>query len=162
MLSQELLKELFTYHPETGHFTRNVTRGGQLAGSVAGSIDTCGYRQMRFCGRKRSCHRLAWLYTHGVWPEFEIDHINGDKLDNRILNLRPATRSGNMTNIGARRSSKTGVKGVDWDKQHLRYRAQIMVDGRKKNLGRFDTIEEAAKAYADAAARLHGEFARIA
>lgn len=162
MFTQDHLKELFTYNPSTGHFTLNMTRGGIVAGSIAGGIDTCGYRQMRFCGKKRSCHRLAWLYTHGVWPDFEIDHINGDKLDNRIANLRPATRSGNMTNMGPRKNSKTGVKGVSWDKQHLKYRAQIMAEGKKINLGRFSTIEDAAAAYASAASKYHGEFARVA
>lgn len=162
MRTQEHLKELFNYDEMTGVFTWKVSRGGVLAGSVAGGADSCGYWQMRFCGTKASCHRLAWLYVYGELPADELDHINGIKTDNRIANLRPATRADNMRNIGARKSSKSGIKGVSWDSQHGNYRAQIMHNGKKYNLGRFDDPGAAAEAYAAAALKLHGEFANVA
>lgn len=162
MRNQEYLKELFCYDEFTGIFTWRVGRGGVLAGAVAGGPDSCGYWQMRFCGTKSSCHRLAWLYVYGVLPEDELDHINGIKTDNRIANLRPATRASNMSNIGVRRNSKTGIKGVSWDTQHGKFRAQIMHKGKKYNLGRFDDADTASAAYAKAALKFHGEFANVA
>ncbi|QHF03322.1 HNH endonuclease [Pseudomonas asturiensis] len=160
--TQERLHELFHYDPLTGVFVWRVARGGVRAGSVAGGPDTCGYLQMRFCGTKSSCHRLAWLYVYGVLPDHELDHINGIKTDNRIENLRPATRANNMCNIGVRKNSKTGVKGVSWDAQHGKFRAQIMHGGKKHNIGRFDTAEAASAAYAQKARSLHGSFANSA
>ena len=160
--TQARLHELFHYDELTGVFIWKVGRGGVLAGAVAGGQDSCGYLQMRFCGTKASCHRLAWLYVYGVFPENELDHINGIKNDNRIENLRPATRANNMCNIGVRKNSKTGVKGVTWDTQHGKFRAQIMHQGKRHNIGRFDDAESASAAYAETAHRLHGEFANSA
>lgn len=162
MIEQELLKSLFHYDPDTGVFTWRYTRGGRVAGTVAGGPDSCGRLQMRFMGKKTSCHRLAWVYVYGEWPAAEIDHANGDCSDNRIANLRQSNRSQNMCNIGARKQSKTGIKGVSWDTQCRKFRAQIMHLGKKYNLGRYDSIEEAQAAYSEAANRLHGEFARTA
>jgi len=105
-------------------------------------------------------HRLAWLLTHGEWPKDEVDHINGDRMDNRLSNLREATRSQNSMNIGARRTNKTGFKGV-WAYKG-RFRSQIALDGKRTSLGTFDTAQEAYSAYCAAVVKLHGEFARAA
>ncbi|UHC81675.1 HNH endonuclease [Pseudomonas sp. NIBR-H-19] len=162
MTTQQTLKSLFNYDPETGIFTWRYTRGGRVAGTIAGGPDSCGRLQMRFQGKKTSCHRLAWVYVFGEWPVAELDHINGICSDNRIANLRQSNRSQNMCNIGARSHSKTGVKGVSWDSDCKKYRAQIMHLGKKYNLGRYDSVEQAQQAYTEAAARMHGEFARSA
>lgn len=93
---------------------------------------------------------------------FEVDHINGNGLDNRRSNLRLVTHAENARNSGAHRDSKSGVKGVTWDKRRSRWVARIMVNGRTTNLGRFEHLEDAAEMYAKAARLLHGEYAREA
>src|SRR5690606_167269 len=107
-------------------------------------------------------HRLAFLYMTGEMPEKVVDHINGDRSDNRWENLRCANQSQNMANVGIRSANTSGTPGVVWDKERQKWRAQLRVNGKKKNLGRFDSIED-AKATVNAAARQQwGEFAEWA
>lgn len=103
-------------------------------------------------------HRVIAQAPEGV----AVDHINGNALDNRRVNLRLAYASGNQRNRSINRNNTSGFKGVSWDKQHGRWQAGISVNGRRKRLGLFDTAEEAHAAYAKAAQQFHGEFARIA
>ena len=161
MLTQDRLKEFFHYCEETGHFTRIKTvRGrGSVKGSIAGTKMQNGYLKTCIDNKEYLLHRLAWLYVHGVWPDNMIDHINQIKDDNRFCNLRQATRSENMRNTVRRKTNKTGVKGVTWSKQAKKYVAQITLNYKNINLGSFSTKEEAAKAYAEAAKKLHKEFA---
>ena len=91
-------------------------------------------------------HRLAWFYVYGAWPNGDLDHINGDKLDNRIANLREATRKQNMQNVRQHKHNTSGVKGVAWHSQRNKWRAYIFVDYRQIHLGLFDTKEAAAAA----------------
>ncbi|WP_395444039.1 HNH endonuclease signature motif containing protein [Caulobacter sp. UC70_42] len=105
-------------------------------------------------------HRLAWLLTHGEWPEHEIDHINGDRSDNRLVNLRPATRQQNMINRRMHKSNKLGVKGVTQVKD--RYRAQLWFNGEFVLNRTFATIEEASAAYQAKAQEVFGEWNRAA
>lgn len=161
MLTQERLKEILHYNPETGDFTNRINRGTRAkAGEVAGGIDLEGYLKIKIDGRPYKSHRLAWLYICGEMPPEHIDHINGVRTDNRMVNLRPATNSENQRNRGAPKNSTTGVKGVSWCQRDRRYRARINTYGKCKYLGLFGTAEEAATAYAEAAKRFHGEFAR--
>jgi hypothetical protein len=97
---------------------------------------------------------------YGEWPSGEIDHINGVRTDNRVENLRVATRSENMQNTKKPVTNKSGKKGVSWDKTTGKWRAEIRANGKKYNLGRFKTIEEAFKAHESAADKLHRCFAR--
>lgn len=97
----------------------------------------------------------------GEWPDGDVDHINRDKLDDRWCNLRLATRSQNSANVALRRHSTSGFIGVTFDKPRNKWRAQIRIDGRKVNLGRYVTAEEAARVYDAATLKEFGEFAEL-
>ena len=102
-------------------------------------------------GVSQYAHRLAWLYVHGVWPPHEVDHINGDRSDNRIANLRLATRQQNSENRhGAQSNSKTGLVGVSWHKRAGKWQAHIRVKGRTRYLGLFESTQDACMAYLQA------------
>jgi hypothetical protein len=134
----------------------------QWAGKPAGSSGSGGegYSYVTIDLRPCKAHRLAWLLHYGVMPAEYIDHINGDKLDNRIANLRLCTNAENMRNRAAPRSNSSGYKGVYFEAYTKRWKAQITVGGRNTNLGRFPTAEEAHAAYRRAAEEWHGAFAR--
>ncbi len=156
-LTAERLRELLSYEPETGEFRWRVGRGGTaVAGGRAGCKQTIGYRRIGVAGRTYWEHRLAWLHVTGTWPSDQIDHVNGVKGDNRIANLREATRSENQGNLRqARSDSKTGLLGVHWNKPNKKFMAQIMFSGKQKYLGLFDTAEQAHQAYLVAKRELH-------
>ena len=159
-LTAARLRELLHYDQETGILRYAVARWGRqhvVVGSVAGTNDGQGYRKHMIDGRPYKAHRLAWLYTHGVWPAGEVDHINGQRSDNRMSNLRDVPRVTNSENFRiARRSNKTGLLGVTSPgKQDKRYTATITAGGKRKTLGRFDTPEEAHAAYLEAKRQLH-------
>lgn len=156
---EEALRYL-DYAPETGVFRWRIRSGPRgNPGSVAGNWKASGYVEIRLRGKIYKAHRLAWLCAYGAWPDLPVDHINQNKSDNRIANLRLATVGQNCCNKGARRDSKSGVKGVCWYKKLGRWVAQIEHRGEPYHLGYFHSIDEAAAAYAEAAKRLHGEFA---
>lgn len=144
MTDQNQLKAKFTYDPATGVFTRNTAWGKTPAGGVAGNISPQGYRYLCFKGKATPAHRLAWLWVHGEWPSGDIDHINRNKLDNRITNLRVVTRSINCHNIAGRSSS--GFKGVSAASKGQRWEARIMINRKPIYLGLYATPEEAAAA----------------
>jgi hypothetical protein len=100
------------------------------------------------------------MLHYGRWPENQLDHINMERSDNRIENLREATHGENMWNSRAQRNNSHGSKGGAWDAQKKRWFARIMIRGKRIRLGRFRTREEAAEAYALAAEKMAGEFAR--
>lgn len=163
MLTAERVKQLLDYDPATGSFTWRENRGGTARrGGRAGSINVLGYVDIGVSGRRCLGHRLAWLYVHGAWPPHEIDHINGNPADNRIANLRLATRTQNVRNTRRRHDNSSGVKGVYWIARCGKWRADIRVAGKGKHLGYFNRIEDAAAAYERAAAKHFGEFARTA
>ena len=157
IVTAERLRELISYNPETGVFTRLVgRRGGGKVGDIVGSINGSGY--VRICVDYRSYqgHRLAWLYVHGVWPIDQIDHINGQRDDNRICNLRDVTRAQNMRN--QRRPSvnnSSGFLGVSWSKEKLSWVAQITINGRTRSLGKYSDPAVAHQVYLKAKRELH-------
>ena len=104
-------------------------------------------------------HRLAWFFVYGEWPQKQIDHINGNKSDNRISNLRLATASQNLSNKGITKSNTSGYKGVSFNRTKKKWMASIKVNKKSINLGYFLTPEEASEAYKAAAIKHHGEFA---
>lgn len=161
-LTADELRRLLSYDPETGVFVWRVARrNGRKPGDVAGTHDYEGYRIISVNGRRYKAHRAAWLYVHGEWPIGAIDHIDCDKTNNAIANLRQVTPSQNQHNQGKRRTNTSGYKGVHRPRFGTKWMAQIWVNGRGRVLGHFDTAEEAAAAYAEAARRLHGDFAKM-
>jgi len=151
-LTAARLRELLHYDPETGVFRHIAPRQGIIAGSVAGSLGTNGYRKHRMDGETHSGHRLAWLYMTGEWPKFEIDHINGDRADNRFANLRDVPGRVNRQNM-RRALGKVGLLGVCRHRDV--FRAEIGIDNKAIRLGTFKTPEEAHEAYLKAKRQLH-------
>lgn len=158
-LTWERLSELLDVYPESGHFVWKSWRGGSAyPGTLAGSTNSSGYMLLRIDRHFYLNHRLMWFYVHKRWPENDIDHVNLDRVDNRICNLREATRSQNVSNGNVRRDSETQRRGVK--KIGNRFMARITKQGVREYLGCYATAEEAQAQYAIAAKRLHGEFAR--
>lgn len=164
MLTVKELRDRLHYDPDTGEFTWVLSNRTDKIGKRAGTVLPVGYIQFALCGHKQYAHRLAWLYMTGSWPVDQLDHINGNKSDNRWCNLREATNAQNGANRGAQRNNRTsGLKGVFRDRR-LRIRPWVSYITRNREnyrLGRFDTAEEAHLAYRAAAARLHGDFAHM-
>jgi len=159
-LTADMLKAALVYEPETGRFTWAC--GRRRAGMQAGKLNTSGHRQIMIEGSLFLAHRLAWLYVNGAWPDRQIDHVNGVRDDNRLANLRQATHEQNAQNRRVPANNTSGVKGVSWYPTRSCWMAHITANHRRKTLGYFPTIEQAAAARADAAARLHGDFAKVA
>lgn len=159
--TQERVKEVLHYDPETGDFTWLKNKCKRIRrGDPAGWITNRGYVRVRVDHIARYAHRLAFLYQTGTWPSNDIDHIDCNPSNNAWVNLREATKVQNQANIGVRRGNRLGVKGVR--KQLNRYRATIRVYGKTVHLGSFLTPEEAHAAYMAEATKLYGEFARSA
>jgi hypothetical protein len=161
-LSVERLRELLSYDPTTGEFLYRVRVARRTpAGSLAGSVNNEGYRHIRVDGRAYKAHRLAWLHVHGTWPGGMLDHIDGDRDNNRIANLREATRSQNLANSRPYRANSKYHKGINRRTSGL-WDARISHNGKCHFLGCFKTEGEAVAAYASAARNFYGEYARIA
>jgi hypothetical protein len=160
MLTQTELKRLLHYDPETGIFTRLIAKCNKVkVGEMVGNRNPKGYLRVNIMNKTHLLHRLAWLYVYGYSPK-EIDHINGVKDDNKIENLREAERYENMWNRDKPSTNTSGYKGVDWDRQKMKWRARCRLDGKRKHLGFFDTKDMAAEAYKMFAKNNHGEFYR--
>jgi hypothetical protein len=170
MLTAKRLQELLSYEPETGLFRWRVNRCGgryrQLlrarAGDVAGDLNGDGYWRIGVDGRRYKAHRLAWLYMTGEWAAkgYVVEHRDRDPLNNRWSNLRLATQAQNTCNTRKRSDNRSGFKGVSFAQWANRYRATIYVGRKQRHLGYFDTAKKAARAYARAARKHHGSFAR--
>lgn len=148
------VRELFDYDAERGVLTRRGT--DQLAGYMRKD----GYRQITVGCRNYLAHRVVWLHVYGVWPAKHLDHINGRRDDNRICNLREATRSQNMANRVRHLNNKCGFKGVTFHKGCRKFRAAIRVNGKYLHLGFYENPQNAHAAYVDAARKHFGGFAR--
>jgi hypothetical protein len=160
IVSESRLREVLSYCPTTGHFmwlkrlSKNVP-----AGRTAGAVCQ-GYLRIKVDGKLFAAHRLAWLFVYGVWPAQELDHIDCDRANNRIANLRLASSSQNKANTAPKRTNTSGYKGVRFHSQRRRWNARITVAGQQVSLGMFDDAEEAHLAYVAAAQEYFGSFAR--
>lgn len=159
-MSIDAAHRLFSYDASTGLFNRRVAMSKYPAGSPCGT-HRHDYMYVRYQGKMILAHRLAWAMHHGEWPTVPLDHINMDRMDNRIENLRLSSVTENNRNRGADKRNALGIKGVAFDRRSGRYVAKISADRVTHHLGHFQTRDEAAHAYNKAALRLHGEFARL-
>lgn len=159
-LTHERLLQVLDYDPETGVFTCRIARSSAKAGARAGTL-ALGRWLINIDGRRYRANRLAWFYVHGEWPQLEIDHIDRNPSNDRIANLRLATRSQNMANRPAQINSVSGLKGVSFHKRSGLFYGRITHQGRTHSVGYFKTPEEVSAAYAIKAKELFGEFARI-
>ena len=162
--ASEKIEDRISYNPETGVFVWKQTLSGFCRqGKPAGRMGTgraSGYMRITLAGREYKAHRLAWFIMTGEWPNKQIDHINGVPHDNRWSNLRLATQSQNKANGPAYKNSKSGFRGVTWDKRVNRWFAAIQVNGKQKFLGRFVNIADAVDAYQKAAKEHFGGYSR--
>jgi hypothetical protein len=155
------LRNRISYNPDTGHLTWLKPRSNRVKpGATAGRINDQGYVTVCVASRFYRGHRLAFALHFGLWPGGLIDHINGDRSDNRISNLRECSNAENLHNTGKKSSNKSGFKGAYFDKASRRWCASIKAFGKKIYLGRFDSKEEAAEAYAKASKVHHGKFSK--
>jgi hypothetical protein len=153
-LTQEELKKNIK-HDKNGVFWWITSKQGRRMNRPAGRVNADGYIQIMIKGKRHYAHRLAWLYHFGVWPENDIDHRNGIRTDNRIENLREATKEQNQQNKGIQSNNKSGYIGVCWDKNRQKWKAQIRINYKNNHLGLFQTPEQAREAYLAAKAELH-------
>jgi hypothetical protein len=155
MITQAELKNLFDY--VDGQLIAKTNNNTRKAGDALRSITGKGYLSGRINGRTYRVHRLVFLYFHGFMPP-QVDHIDGNRQNNRIENLRKATSAQNNQNRMATGASK--IKGVVWHKQSKKWVASICINRKSVHLGSFEKIEDAAQVATDARKKLHGEFAR--
>ncbi len=160
----EYVNEWLSYDPQTGilKWKKNAGSYGRIkAGTPAGTLDPSGYIKINLDHIPRYAHRIAWFLHYKNLPSHQIDHINMDRSDNRIANLREATNGQNSRNRGAQSNNKsTGVKGVTFIERYKLYVVRIVVDGIVHSRGCFHSLKDAAAEYKRAAKELHGDFHR--
>ena len=161
-LTVDLLNHLFEYDKETGNLiwkTRPSIKASRVkVGTIAGTLKSHGYICVGINRNSYRAHRLIFLMHKGYLPK-TIDHINGDTLDNRIENLRAATRGQNQHNRKTNANNTSGYKGVSWYKKRKKWISKIKLEGKAIHLGYFDNLEEAAEVVRKAREEVHGDFA---
>lgn len=170
MLTQEKLKELLHYDPDTGFFTwkeRTIYSSGKhyssstwntrFSGKIAGFIGKDNKYRICINYKTYLLHRLAWLYIYGNFPKDQIDHINDIKDDNRILNLREASNSENMQNLKKAKidNKSSGLLGVSFNKNINKFVAKIKINKKQKHIGYFTNPLDAHEAYLKEKRKLH-------
>ena len=159
-LTTDRLHELLEYNQITGVFIWRTRRNVMaVAGEIAGYTSN-GYVKIEIDSYQYFAHRLAWLYIHGEFPSKQIDHIDGNRSNNRIVNLRLASQSQNSANMRRHSRNTSGFKGVHWHKRKQCWEARITVNSVQHHLGYFDESMNAHAAYCHAAIKNFGEFAR--
>jgi hypothetical protein len=151
-----LLHQVLKYDPDTGIFTWSKKISSRsVVGNPAGCLRN-GYITINIFKKRYQAHRLAMIYVYGHCDSKDVDHINGITHDNRIANLRFATRSENKQNrLSTQPNNKSGYTGVDWHNRSQGWRATITTMGKQKHLGIFKTKEEAYAAYLNAKRQMH-------
>ena len=159
-LDREFLQTLFDYRDGVLYWKSDIG-SNKVKGKKAGSPNSGGYAQVKINGVLYKAHALVWfLHGRSLPSGYVIDHINGDQTDNRLDNLRAASRQQNNCNASKRVDNKSGVKGVSWYKPTGKWVGQIQHGGVKTHVGLFDSIPDAARAVALKRAEMHGAFAR--
>lgn len=157
-MNADYYRQFVTYDPDTGLFRRLKPGGKAKVGDVTGWAHNAGYVAITVQNNDVLAHRLAWLLMTGEWPSGVVDHIDGNRKNNKWSNLRDCTHAENCRNRGAGKNSKSGIKGVSWHKASRKWRVQVGIGGRNVNVGYFDDIEQARTARDAATTRYHGEF----
>jgi hypothetical protein len=157
IITQQRLQELLSYDPEMGLFINLTQRSNRIkTGSVAGHKRQDGYIKIMLDGKLYLAHRLAWLYIYGEFPKKGLDHVDENPSNNRISNLRLATHQENSHNQSSPRTDNTsGFRGVSWSKRHQKWTARIKLNEKYKNLGYFNTAEQASEAHLKAKRENH-------
>ena len=159
LLTQEYLKSILDYDLDTGVFTWKVNKSQSTkAGDVAGWVCD-GYRGIEINNKGYKAHRLAWLYVYGEMPKNLIDHIDNNRSNNRISNLREATYQSNSENYKTPKTNKSGVKNVSWYKNLNKWVVSMSIKKTKKTIGYFDDLELAELVAVEARNKYRGEFA---
>lgn len=166
-ISPSKLSEILTYDPLSGslfwlhRIYARPSINSQLSGKPAlHSLTKDGYRHGKILGRTYLAHIVIWAITKGAWPDHEIDHKNGIRSDNRIVNLRRASSSQNSMNSKMYKNNKTGLKGVVFHRQSGKWRARISSNKKSTSLGLFSTPQDAHEAYKIASKEMHKDFGR--
>lgn len=155
-ITQEYLHQIFDYDKETGYLIWKINKDPfKCKGKIAGSVDSIGYRIIVIDGVNYKSHRVVWLYHNGCWPEDQIDHINRNKDDNRIENLRECSTKENCQNRKKQRNNTSGHTGVNWSKSCNKWRVEICVNRKGKYLGLYENLEEAIQIYKEAKRKYH-------
>lgn len=153
LLTAEAARKMFSYDPQTGRVTRRVARGRGRVGAEAGWVwktrQQPGRRMISVGSKNRKVYytaRVIWLLVTGEWPRYEVDHIDGDPLNDRWANLRDVPTAVNAKNKGILSNNSSGAMGVRWKEDRHKWQARVKVGGREKHLGYFFTLEEATQA----------------
>lgn len=158
-ITREMLIEHLDYNPETGALVVK-TGFGKHKSSRPVATNKDGYLVFKIGGRngrQLRAHRAIWCLVHGYWPKGLIDHINGDKVDNRLSNLRDLSHRDNIINMKAKKNNTSGYRGVSRAANANKWVASICVNYRTIHLGRFETAEEASHAFETAARKYFGQ-----
>jgi len=158
MITQKELKVFFTYKNSTGELINRIYRSQKaIKGGVSGMLTNRGYYSTCVSGRLYRTHRLIFLYHKGYMPEY-LDHIDGDRSNNKIENLRPCTSCQNNQNAKISKNNKSGIKGVFWDKRCKLWNAGLTSNGKRIYLGYFWDLDVAAQVVRIERIKHHGEF----
>jgi len=159
MITYEEAHELFEYLP-TGQLVRKITRSNNSKkGQIVGCLNSKNYLVVRINNKLIGVHRLIYFMHTKEWAK-EIDHIDGDRTNNKIENLRSCLHKENLRNTAKFSTNTSGVKGVTWQPNRKKWYAYIMVDKKMKSLGRHDKFEDAKEAAIKARKEAFGEFYR--
>jgi len=157
LITKEILIRNFIYQPATGVLRWRTSRGRSERLGLAGKVTSEGYREVRINSRFYMVHRVVFFWVYGFWPD-QVDHRNNNKGDNSISNLRAASHSQNRQNVRLQSNNSSGIKGVGWNKQVMKWQVRITLNGKVFCLGSYEDKFSAACVAVSARNVLHGEF----
>ena len=157
-ITKEYLLEILHYEDGKLYWKKDSNNQVRIGSEAGSNHKATGYRNIVINKKSYRLHRIIFLMHHGYLPEF-VDHINNNKLDNRIKNLRPATRYQNCQNTRTKKSNTSGIKGVYWNKRLNKWECSLDQNGKRVYIGVFDNIELAELVISEARKKYHGQFA---